>query len=116
MAETPRIEQMTFVTTLRLQSGDRDALDGVVDKIRSAAERKGAEFKGPHSHPPERLRVPQYKRVDSDGRFDAWDYTVYRREIEIIGHDELASSIAEWDFPRSVHVEAEVRAINSTGS
>ncbi len=100
---------MAFVTTLRLTSGDRDALDGVVQEIRSAAQRKGAETNGPHSHPPAKLSVPLYKRLSAtDGEFDRWRYTVYRREIEIVGHDDLARRITDWDFPSSVRIEVEV--------
>lgn len=107
---------MTFVTTLRLQSGDRDALDGVVEEIRSVAGRKGAQLKGPHSHPPQQVRVPQYKRVGGGDRFDDWSYTVYSREVEIVGHDELAGSIASWDFPEAVHVEVAVRPVGPGSS
>lgn len=109
---------MTFVTKLTLQSGDRATLDRVVDDIRSTAERKGAELKGPHSNPPNHCRVPQYKRTagtDTD-EFSPWEYTVYSREIEIVGHDELARSIAGRDFPSPLHVEVEVEQISSVGS
>ena len=110
---------MSFVTRLTLQSGDRAVLDSVVEDIRERVSRKGAEMKGPHSAPPERLRVPKYKRPTSDDgtQFDAWDYTVYKREIEIVGDDELAHTIAAGSpFPDSVHVAAEVEQIRSQGS
>ncbi|WP_135533578.1 30S ribosomal protein S10 [Halostella pelagica] len=106
---------MTFVTKLRLQSGDRAALERVVEDIRSAAERKGAELKGPHSEPPSRLRVPQHKRVDGGGRFSDWDYVVYARELEIHGHDELARRVTHREFPSSVHVEAELEQVSPLG-
>ena len=108
---------MTFVTRLTLQSGDRAALDGLVDDIKSTAERKGAALKGPHSHPPEKLSVPQHQRVhaDDDRRFSSWTYTVFTRELEIHGHDELARNIAQREFPDSVHVEVEVEQLRGTG-
>ncbi|WP_293026900.1 uS10/mL48 family ribosomal protein [Natronococcus sp.] len=108
---------MTFVTRLTLQSGDRVALDGIVDDIKSTAERKGAALKGPHSHPPEKLTVPQHARLhgDDDRRFDSWNYTVFTRELEIHGHDDLARNIAEHNFPDSVHIEAEVEQIHGAG-
>jgi small subunit ribosomal protein S10 len=106
---------MTFVTKLRLQSGDRPVLDRVVEDIRSTCRRKGAKLKGPHSNPPSRLRVPQYKCVGATEEFDAWEYTVYEREVEIHGHDELARQIAGRDFPASIHVEAEVEQVNPLG-
>lgn len=101
---------MTFVTTLHLESGDQVVLDRVVDDIRETTERKGAEMKGPHTHPPEKLSVPLYKRTsgDTDDEFGRWSYTVYRREIELVGHEQLARQIAAWDFPSSVAVEVEV--------
>src|SRR5699024_7771245 len=40
---------MPFVTQLELTSGDRGALDRVVDGIKESAARKGVEFGGPHS-------------------------------------------------------------------
>jgi ribosomal protein S10 len=107
---------MTFVTKLRLRSGDREALDRVVEDIRSAAERKGAELKGPHSRPPDRLRVPQYRSLDAVAEYSAWDYTVYARDLEIVGHDDLARSIASRDFPSSIHVEVEVERVDPVGS
>lgn len=107
---------MTFVTTLRLESGDRRALDAVVDDIRSTAERKGAEFKGPHTPPPEEYSVPLHKTAEGDEQFPAWSYTVYSREVEIVGHDEFARSITTREFPESIHVEAEVRSVQPSGT
>jgi ribosomal protein S10 len=106
---------MPFVTKLRLQSGDREALDSVVSDIKAAATRKGAELKGPHPKPPSRLRVPQCKRVGTDATFGVWEYTVYTRTLEIVGHDEFARAVAERSFPRSVHVTAEVERVRGTG-
>lgn len=106
---------MSFVTRLTLESGDRAVLDSVVDDIRETTARKGAEMNGPHSDPPTDLRVPLEKTVDGDGTFGDWRYTVYRREVELVGHDELARSIANWDFPSSVHVEVEVENVRSQG-
>jgi len=102
---------MTFVTTLDLESGDRRALESVVADIKETAERKGAEFKGPHTPPPEDLAVPLYDDLENGGQYETWTYTVYTRTVEIVGHDELASSIATGEFPDQVHVEADVRSI-----
>ncbi|MDG5777018.1 uS10/mL48 family ribosomal protein [Haloarculaceae archaeon H-GB2-1] len=100
---------MPFVTKLTLQSGDRHTLDDVVDDIKTRAERKGAEMKGPHPQPPADHQVPQMKHLDADGpRFDPWNYTVYTRTIEVVGHDEFARSIAGRSFPQGVHVSAEI--------
>ncbi|MFC7215323.1 uS10/mL48 family ribosomal protein [Saliphagus sp. GCM10025334] len=108
---------MTFVTRLRLQSGDRAALDGIVEDIKATAEKKGAALKGPHSHPPEKYTVPQHRRLhaDDDRRFSAWTYTVFTRELEIHGHDNLARNIASQNFPDSVHIEAEVEQVRGVG-
>ncbi|GAB7018141.1 uS10/mL48 family ribosomal protein [Halostagnicola sp. A-GB9-2] len=108
---------MTFVTRLILQSGDRAALDGLVEDIKETAERKGAALKGPHSHPPERLSVPQHCRLhnDDERRFSSWEYTVFTRELEIHGHDNLARNIASQNFPESIHIEAEVEQIHDMG-
>ena len=105
---------MTFVTRLTLQSGDRAALDGIVDDIKATAETKGAALKGPHSHPPDRHRVPQYRRLHADDErtFPAWEYTVFTRELEIHGHDDFAREAASREFPSSVHVEAEIEQIH----
>jgi len=104
---------MTFVTRIRLQSGNRPALEQVVDEIRSTAERKGAELRGPHSAPPERLQVPQYKSTAGDRgqQFRSWDYTVYTRQMEIVGHNGVARQVTEFDFPDGVHVEVELEQI-----
>lgn len=101
---------MAFVTTVRLASGDRTVLDRVVAEIRSTVERKGAEMKGPHTHPPETLSVPLYKStVGEDGaEFGRWHYTVYKREIVLVGHEQLARQIAAWDYPPAVRVAVEV--------
>ncbi|WP_254767206.1 uS10/mL48 family ribosomal protein [Salinilacihabitans rarus] len=108
---------MTFVTRLTLQSGDRAALDGIVDDIKHTAERKGAALKGPHSHPPEKLSVPQHRRLHADDErmFPSWEYTVFTRELEIHGHDEFARRVAARDFPDSLHVEVEVEQIHGMG-
>jgi ribosomal protein S10 len=108
---------MPFVTTLRLRSGDRDALDGVVEDIRRTAQRKGVELRGPHTSQPKRFRVPLFRRLEGrGGRFPAWEYTVYERVIELSGHDESVRRLAGWDVPAAVHVEVSVEQVRSAGS
>lgn len=106
---------MTFVTTLRLESGDRRALDSVVEEIRSEAQRKGAEFKGPHTPPPEEITVSLYGRLENGDAYDDWTYPVYTRTVEIVGHDEFAGNVARRAFPDQVHVAADVRSVTQTG-
>ena len=108
---------MTFVTRLTLQSGDRDALDGCASAIKATAERKGAPLKGPHSRPPRNLSVPQHRRLHADDErsFPSWEYTVFTRDLEIHGHEEVARHVAGRDFPDSVHVEIEVEQIHDMG-
>ncbi|RBI61056.1 30S ribosomal protein S10 [halophilic archaeon] len=108
---------MTFVTKILLQSGDRHALDGVVSNIRSIAERKGAELKGPHSDPPDHKRVPQYKSISGEEsrQFKSWEYTVYTRKMEIVGHNEVARRVADLEFPQGVRVEVELEQIEGMG-
>lgn len=109
---------MTFVTKLSLKSGDRAALDGVVSDIKATCRRKGAEMKGPHSDSPDEQSVPLYSGLGGrdDEKTGAWHYTVYRRRIELYGHDDLARDIMERDFPDSVHVEAELEQVKPLGS
>lgn len=111
MIDGSPIDEMTFVTTLRLQSGDRAALDAVVDDIRTTAEQKGAELTGPHSRSPDHRTVPQYADVTGDRTLGTWSYTVYRREMELVGHETLARQIAGWEFPDAVRVEVEVSSM-----
>lgn len=100
---------MTVRTKLTLESGDRDALDGVVESVRETARRKGADFRGPFDDPPETYSVPLYATVGSnDHVLDTWEYTVYRRRIEVDGHDEIAQRVLERQFPESVRVQIEV--------
>lgn len=107
---------MPFVTTLRLESGDREVLDKVVAEIKAAAERKGAEFKGPHPKPPTHLSVPQYADLLPGDTLEPWRYTVYTRIVEIVGHDDFARAVASREYPTAVHVAAEVEQVRSTGS
>jgi ribosomal protein S10 len=107
---------MTFVTTLTFSSGDRRVLKRVVGDIKSAAERKGVELKGPHPRPPKDYRVPQAKRLDADGgAFEPWSYSVYTRSMRIIGHDGFARETAQQSFPDGIHVEAEVEQVTGAG-
>ena len=99
---------MTFVTKLRLHSGDRAALEGVVDDLGATLDRKGVEWKGPHSSPPAEFRIPQYRRLAPGSTFDPWEYTVYARRLEIHGGEHIAREVGHMEFPRSVHVEIEV--------
>jgi ribosomal protein S10 len=101
---------MATVTKLTLRSGDRAALDAVVEDIRSAARRKGADLRGPHSDSPTVQSVPQYKRLDGEAgeTFDPWEYTVYSRRMEIHGRDELARELLDREFPDSVRAEVEI--------
>ncbi|MFC7166538.1 uS10/mL48 family ribosomal protein [Halospeciosus flavus] len=109
---------MTFVTKLTLESGDRDTLDRVVEDIRDTVRRKGAELKGPHSEPPRENYVPLYKSLDGDESetFRSWHYTVYRRELEILGHDDLAREIMEWDYPDSISISADIERRRTVGA
>jgi len=99
---------MTFVTKLSFQSGDRAVLDELVEDLKAMLERKGAECKGPHASPPEKLTVPQYRTLAPGDRFSPWTYTVYSRRIEIHGNDHIAREVGHMEFPDSVHVEIEV--------
>ncbi|QCJ48047.1 MULTISPECIES: uS10/mL48 family ribosomal protein [Haloprofundus] len=99
---------MTFVTKLTFESGDRAVLDDVVTGLKRLLERKGAECKGPHSSSPDRLSVPQYRTLTRGREFSPWSYTVYTRRLEIHGADQIARSVAERQFPDSVHVEIEI--------
>lgn len=112
---TPSSTAMTFVTKLTLQSGDRAVLDEVVGDIRDTAERKGVELKGPHTHPPKELRVPLFETLSADAEYPPWNYTVYRREMEIVGHDDVARQIAGREYPSGVHVAVEVEQVNRLG-
>lgn len=111
---------MTFVTKLTLQSGDRATLDSLVDDITEFVEGKGAEMKGPHQHPPDTHRVPQYATTTpgagEGSMFDPWEYTVYTRTIEIVGHDDVARTVTERSFPSGVHVEVKLDQIRQMGS
>lgn len=107
---------MTFVTKLTLQSGDRYSLERCVSDIQTTVERKGAELKGPHSSPPTRHRVPLYVRLfRGNEEFSPWEYTVYTRRLEIVGHDEVARHVAHRKFPSDIHVEVEVEQIHPLG-
>jgi ribosomal protein S10 len=108
---------MTTVTKLALSSGDRRTLDAVVSEIVSVVERKGADLRGPHTGPPDEYRVPQSKTLSSEGeRFAPWNYTVYTRQLEIIGHNDVARVAATREFPASIHVEVELDQIHTAGS
>lgn len=106
---------MPFVTRLTFRSGDSDRLESVVSTLKTRAERKGVQLRGPHAEPPSRYRVPQHKGVEQ-GRFDAWGYTVYTRVIEVVDHNEFARQVAERDYPDSIHVSADVEQFSSVGN
>ena len=108
---------MTFVTKLWFQSGDRPALDDVVDDLKRLLERKGADCKGPHSDPPRELSVPLYHDPSGPGGADeTWRYTVYSRRMEIHGSDRIAREVGHMSFPESVRVEIEVEQRSPVGS
>lgn len=106
---------MTFITKLQITSGDRHVLDRVADDIKETAQRKGVELKGPHSRPPESMRVPQSKTLDVSETFTPWTYTVYTRTIHIVGHGEFARATADRDFPEGVHVTIDVDRVTGAG-
>jgi len=108
---------MPFVTTLTFQSGDRAVLERVVGEIKSRAERKGVELRGPHAESPADVSVPQAKRLDADGRsFEYWAYTVYERRMEVVGHDEFAREVTERDLPDGIHIDVDVERVSAPGS
>lgn len=108
---------MPFVTKLTMESGDRRRLDDVVGDIKRRAARKGVELKGPHPRPPERIRVPQSATLGADDeRFEPWDYTVYTRTLEIVGHEEFARDVAGAAYPDGIRVEAAVEQRSHAGS
>lgn len=108
---------VTFVTKLRFRSGDRPALDEVVDDLKRLLERKGVECKGPHSDPPTDYTVPQHRDLAAgDALYDPWRYTVYSRRMEIHGSDRIAREVGLMSFPESVRVEIEVEQRSPVGS
>ncbi|MFB6174249.1 MAG: 30S ribosomal protein S10 [Halobacteriales archaeon] len=107
---------MPFVTTLTLRSGDRTALEAAVEEIRTLAERKGIELKGPHTEPPRSVEAPLYRDLSGGGPMGTWGYTVYERRFELVGREEIARQIAGMGFPSSVRIEVDVDRIRSTGS
>lgn len=108
---------MPFVTRLVLTSGDRGALDGVVDGLKQTAERKGLDLRGPHTAPPATYTVPLFKRPGDpdDRRYAAWSYTVYERVLEFTGHDETVRSLLAREVPRGVRRTVEVGQVRSAG-
>lgn len=107
---------MPFVTTMTLQSGDRDVLERVVTDIKHRAERKGVELKGPHAESPETVSVPQSRRLDSSGdSFRHWRYTIYERRMVIVGYDEFAREVAGQDFPNGIHLDVDVERVSTPG-
>ena len=106
---------MPFVTTLRLESGDRDRLESVVAEIKERAARKGAQLKGPHPKPVEQYSVPLYSGLVPGETDETWNYSVYVRVFEIVGHDDFARSVAHGSFPDSVYVSADVEQVSQVG-
>ena len=99
---------MTFVTKLRFQSGNRYELESAVSDLKSMIERKGAECKGPHTEPAERVRAPLYEGLSSGDELGEWSFEVFARRLEIHGNDHIAREVGHRKFPESVHVEIEV--------
>ena len=105
---------MTFITHITIRSGDRVVLDETVDALKRFVARKGAEMKGPHPRPPESKRVVLSKGLQpGTGTFSPWSYTIYMRDLEIVGHDNVARAVAGWDFPASLHVAVEIEQVGS---
>lgn len=108
---------MAYITKLTVESGDRAVLEETVAEIKEYVSGKGAQLKGPHPRPPTEYRVPLRKCLSSaGGGYRHWDYTVYRRDIEIVGRDEVARAVATRDFPRSIRIEIEVEQTGATTS
>ncbi|WP_336134791.1 uS10/mL48 family ribosomal protein [Natronomonas amylolytica] len=108
---------MPFVTTLTLQSGDRNVLERIVGNIKTRAERKGVELRGPHAESPHDASIPQSKRLSASGpRFRSWNYTVYTRTMEVVGHDEFARNVAGQEFPPGIHLDVDVERVSAPGS
>jgi len=98
-------------TRFTLESGDRAALDDAATRVRDTVRRKGADLRGPFDDPSRTLSVPLYPRVDGDPATpaaDTWEYTVYRRRLEVEGHEDIARHILDQDLPDSVRIEIEV--------
>lgn len=108
---------MPFVTTLSLQSGDRAALEAVVEAVQQTARRKGIELKGPHTDPAIECHAPLYWNLQGgESAFETWDYAVYERRLRIVGHETVARRIAGRELPESVRVEVDVEQVRSSGS
>lgn len=102
---------MTVRTRFTLASGDRAALDDAAATIRDIVQRKGADLRGPFDDPSRSVSVPMYDRVDGDpdaAPTDTWEYTVYRRRLEVEGHEDIARHVLDHTFPSSVRIEIEV--------
>lgn len=104
---------MPYRTRLELTSGDRVALDATIDRIRTMVERKGANLAGPHTRPTEEVEVPLYKSHRGEDRFRPWRYAIYRRELEIVGHEGVAREMAAFELPSSIHVTLTIQEIGT---
>ncbi len=107
---------MPYRTTLVLTSGDRTALEVAVTSLRSIAESKGAEITGPHTKPSQTISVPLFKRLEGSDRFETWEYEVFRRELIVSGHNEVARRLAAESLPESVAVSLTVDQVEAMGS
>lgn len=98
-------------TRFTLESGDRAALDDVATTIGETIRRKGADLRGPFDDPARTIAVPLYPRIDGDPSTDpreTWEYTVYRRRLEVDGHEDIARHVIDQSYPDSVRIEIEV--------
>ena len=63
----------------------------------------------------EELRVPLHETAAGEAAFEEWSYTVYRRRVDVVGHQEFAGSLATRSYPDGVHVAVEVEQQSSMG-
>lgn len=101
---------MPYRARLELVSGDREALDASVDRLRQLADRKGANVTGPHARPTREIDVPLYRHHDADEPRATWRYRVYTRHLEVVGHESVTRAIANVPIDPAVSVSFNVES------
>lgn len=103
---------MPYRMMMTLASGDQRTLDATVDGIVETANRKGASVAGPHAKPTKTLQVPLSTSLDGEKTSRQWSYTVFIRELEIVGAESVCEAVMTAAHHESIDVDLTIETVS----
>lgn len=95
---------------IKLQSGNIDKLNEVIESIKGIASSAGVVASGPIPLPTKRMKITTRKSPCGDGTatFDNFEMRIHKRVLDLPSNDKVLNSIMRIQIPRVVSIKIEM--------